>query len=319
MHRSGTSAFTGALEGIGVKLGGTLAEGHTKINEKGYKEDIALIDLHENLLWSLPSSWDDIFPLNLAQIDQQVLCDSKLKIRKILLNYFKRHNCCGLKDPRVCLFLPLWLEVCAQEEIEVCFVVPFRNPCSVAKSLHARNGFLSDRSSVLWAKYLIAAEHYSRGYPRVMISYESLIIDPKKALKVIMQNLELPIKGNLEDQIVKGSKFVTTRLNHSDSIVPIDNFSPSFVVDLYKILLELDGEGPSSDFNYKFDEVSNSYFQYFEKLDPVFLDQLNTFKGHAKTFRSYWRNAMNSKAIKISQTIKKFPQIFIKLLNGNKH
>jgi len=60
MHRSGTSAFTGVLNILGVELGSNLME-PTKENPRGYFEKRAVMEINDEILNILGSSWDDDF------------------------------------------------------------------------------------------------------------------------------------------------------------------------------------------------------------------------------------------------------------------
>ena len=62
MHRSGTSALTGALNVLGISLGQhLLAPGED--NPKGYWEHQSAVEIHERLLTALERRWDDVRPL----------------------------------------------------------------------------------------------------------------------------------------------------------------------------------------------------------------------------------------------------------------
>ncbi len=58
MHRSGTSALCGALDVLGVNFGQRLAPA-TKDNEKGHWEHPEIVALHDELLRSLGSRWEN--------------------------------------------------------------------------------------------------------------------------------------------------------------------------------------------------------------------------------------------------------------------
>lgn len=306
MHRSGTSTFTGAIEGLGVYLGGKLATGQQNINEKGYKEDVAVVDFHENLLWSYPSSWDDIFPLNPSKLSHHNIQDAKNKIREILASYFDKHQYCGLKDPRICLFLPIWIEVCQEENINLFFIIPFRNPYAVAKSLNTRDGILTERSLVLWTKYLLEAEKHSRGFPRIILSYEKLLSDPASIISIIFEKLEIPSHKNQADQIIRAANFINTKLNRSGNAPMPEEIAFTFPSKLYNLFLEIDGRNTTQEEQQKLNNIYQSYLSLFDQLTPILVDQINSYKTHAAVFRSYWHDALNSKAIKLYRILKKF-------------
>ena len=62
MHRSGTSAVTGALRLCGVELGTELMQPGSD-NPKGFWEHAGVVAIHERLLAALERSWNDPRPL----------------------------------------------------------------------------------------------------------------------------------------------------------------------------------------------------------------------------------------------------------------
>lgn len=304
MHRSGTSAFTGAIEQLGITLGRNLAAGHAGINDKGYKEDVDLIELHETLLWSISSAWDDMLatPIkNLGTIDRE---EAKNKIRSILEGYFSTAVCCGLKDPRICLFLPLWLEVCREEQIEVCFVIPFRNPHAVSRSLEKRDAMHPDRALVLWTKYLLAAEQYSRGYPRLFLSYERLISTPRAVLQAFIDRFDLRLASDHSTLADAGASFIAPELNSTNSDVDRPT-AIGFAVDFYGLLQDADGGDLDSVATSKVDAIDQAYRDYLNELNPVLVDQVDAFRRHAVTYRQYWIDAIHSRSVRLASLLKK--------------
>ena len=59
MHRSGTSALTAALHGLGASLGGELVAANHD-NPGGYFENAAAVTAHETLLAELDRGWEDL-------------------------------------------------------------------------------------------------------------------------------------------------------------------------------------------------------------------------------------------------------------------
>lgn len=296
MHRSGTSAITGAIEGLGVALGGPLAGPHAGINDLGYKEDMDVITLHEELLWSLGSAWDDIFPTEINNLDNSIRAAGLERNKEILNHYFRAHRCCAVKDPRICLFLPLWLESCMQLNIDVRFVIPFRSPLAVAGSLARRDGALADRSMILWAKHVLAAERHSRGYPRVFLSYDRLLAAPREALAGLVDRLALPLPGDPREAIEAGAAFVASSLNRHTANGRADEPRFRFPLELYDLCLSVDGADADRQSTSRFDEINERYRAFLREADPVLVDQIQAFRKHATEFRHYWQDASGSRA-----------------------
>src|SRR3546814_6400402 len=63
-----------------------------------------------------------------------------------------------LKDPRICRFLPFWLDACESFGIEPLVVFAWRDPFQVAHSLRNRNQFSREKGLLLWLRHVLDAE-----------------------------------------------------------------------------------------------------------------------------------------------------------------
>lgn len=304
MHRSGTSAITGAIEGLGVVLGRDLAGPHAGINDLGYKEDVDVIELHEDLLWSLGSAWDDIFPTEINKLDNSIRVLALERNKEILNQYFRSSRCCAVKDPRICLFLPLWLESCKELEIDVRFLIPFRSPLAVARSLAKRDGILPDRAMILWAKHILAAEKYSRGHSRIFLSYDRLLAAPGEVLASIVDRLALQLPGDRAEAIERGARFVAGSLNRNAAEDRPGEPRLRFPLELYDLCRSVDGADLDQQAQARFDEIREDYLAFLHSADPVLIDQVQAFRNHAIEFRCYWRDAANSRANRLGSLLR---------------
>jgi hypothetical protein len=88
-----------------------------------------------------------------------------------------------IKDPRLCILmsgLSPWLESGA---LRVEMLLTLRDPFEVARSLEAAQNLPSRDGLRLWLHYVLSAERMSRGWPRLMLHFESLIHDPHQNLE----------------------------------------------------------------------------------------------------------------------------------------
>ena len=141
MHRSGTSCLTGSLQEAGLQLGEVNQK--TRCNEKGTRENVAIMELNDAVLESAGASWD-----NPPREDIVWRKDHKVW-RKQVIKAAVQEPAWGFKDPRTLLTLDGWLEALPNAQ----FIGTFRDPIAVAKSLHVRNGFPLDRGLALWRAY----------------------------------------------------------------------------------------------------------------------------------------------------------------------
>lgn len=101
-HRSGTSMVSQLLHRAGLFLGYKLL-GADPANSYGHFEDIEIERLHKRILTDNQESW------LVAKPFLPVVNESHWnQMRSIIQRRNREHALWGFKDPRVCLFLPLW-------------------------------------------------------------------------------------------------------------------------------------------------------------------------------------------------------------------
>ena len=237
MHRSGTSALCGALDLLGVNFGDHLMPG-SKANEKGYWEDLEIRCLHDQLLNSFGSSWDDdrCFPPAWAE------CERAKEIQSSLLAVLEQHfrtaaPLAGVKDPRMCRLMPLWFPVFKTLGIEPRFVLIVRHPWEVAQSLAERDGIDQTKSYLLWLQHMLEAERATRSQERSFLTYERLIENPTAVLNRVRKELKLHFappsraRGRLRN-------FLEASLRHHVASVQNAASVPSLVKEVYKALCD---------------------------------------------------------------------------------
>lgn len=125
MHRSGTSCLAGSLQAAGLHLGEVRT--WNKDNEKGNRENRAIMDLNDEVLaanggsWHHPpkeASWAEALKAKRRAALASIACDGPW----------------GFKDPRSLLTLKGWLEALGEVEL----VGSFRRPGPVVASLAKR-------------------------------------------------------------------------------------------------------------------------------------------------------------------------------------
>src|SRR4030081_3596213 len=95
MHRSGTSALCGALDLIGVDFGKHLLPA-TDANEKGHWEHEEIVRVHDRLLLSLGSGWDDEDPLPSDWVEREITREVKSRLIEILERDFAHSSLFGV-------------------------------------------------------------------------------------------------------------------------------------------------------------------------------------------------------------------------------
>lgn len=216
MHRSGTSMLTGCLEEAGLYLGDT-SNKFNPHNAKGQKEQIFLMELHEEVLRANGGSWD----LPPYTYKWKFLHN---KTRQLFIKSMSDYPIWGFKDPRVLFLLDKWkLDIPNAN-----FVGIFRHPLKVANSLYKRNKMSFNQGLDLWLKYNRRLWFYYKKYKFPMIEFvDDQAVVKKNVLKLI-DHLHLDTNAEL--------KFLDQSLmsvEYPDMNLPIE------IKKLYRSLQEL--------------------------------------------------------------------------------
>ena len=266
MHRSGTSAFTGILDLLGVNLGTKMLETQPD-NPTGFFENKYVVLANDCILETLNSSWDDTYPLPHDWLGRFEGSQLQVDIRSFLRTDIVDDQLYALKDPRLCRLLPLWLPLLSAEDVFPHFSIIIRNPLEIAESLSLRNGFSTEKSLVLWMQYMLDAERHTRHLPRGFIKFESLLNDPQKSVETAFRNtgLELPNPSNLTAQDL--SHFLDGNLRHHNiSDGEFNARCPNIVADYYRLLCEIsEHEMATPEDIRRLDELSHQ-FDTFQAL-----------------------------------------------------
>ena len=210
MHRSGSSALTRVLNLHGMELGSHLMAPQ-KDNETGFWEHQDIVDVHDQILKMLNTSWDDeILPDHWWQ--KRSLRPHRKQLANILLRDFSQHSLWGTKDPRMCRLLPLWLPLFEKLNCRPVFVLGIRHPLEVAKSLEKRNGFSLQRGERLWIQHSLLLERSTRGFPRTIVPYEYLLSDWKNVVSRVQSVLKTPWPKTPADREVE--QFLNPAMRH---------------------------------------------------------------------------------------------------------
>jgi GT2 family glycosyltransferase/glycosyltransferase involved in cell wall biosynthesis len=175
MHRSGTSALTRVLNLLGVELGdGLMAPAPG--NPLGFWEKQEVADINDRLLLALGRSWSDPRPMPEGWLDSDAAKAAEASIER-LLGGFASAPLFAVKDPRLCVLLPLWRGALQRLGFRTAVAMVARDPREVAASLHARDGWPESLGLQLWLCSLSAMLRGSEGLPRALVDYQDLLRD----------------------------------------------------------------------------------------------------------------------------------------------
>ena len=176
MHRSGTSALARALALCGADIGVRLL-GASAGNEAGHWEDAFAVEAHERLLAACGAAWDA--PLSLPE-DWRAGEPGRAAAREVaayVAGDRAAHPLWAVKDPRLSLFAPLWVEAAREAGQALGAVLVLRHPLEVAASLAQRDGIGTGRALLLWLEYTIEAVAAAEALPHAVVAYDALLDD----------------------------------------------------------------------------------------------------------------------------------------------
>jgi hypothetical protein len=187
MHRSGTSATAGLLIGLG--LDGPREDDlipADSSNERGHWESQSVHHCNAHILTALGATsyapplvergWENE-PRFAGERSEATRWFTSTSSGRPLV----------LKDPRLCLTLPLWR---AAVPARLGAVLVLRDPLEVARSLQARDHIPVMLGLAMWDRYLRAAAVGLGGLPSLVVEYDAMLANPVKATEAMSEFLE---------------------------------------------------------------------------------------------------------------------------------
>ena len=214
MHRSGTSALTRVISFLGAELPRNLMPPRPDDNELGFWEPRDLWTLHDRMLAEAGSRWDDWRRLDLSALPPARVTDYKEEIASQIVDEYGDARFIVLKEPRICRFVPLQVDLLRGQGYECHCVLALRHPLGVIGSLGRRNGMTAGFAALLWLRHMLDAEAATRSMPRALVSYDALLADWQSAVRRMTTHLgvEWPLGAAAADDEI--TNFLSTDLRH---------------------------------------------------------------------------------------------------------
>ena len=178
MHRSGTSALARLTNFMGAALPRHLMPAN-EANPRGYWESAPLVELHDQLLSALDSSWDDWRTPGARWKESDAAARFAGRLRLAIDEEYGNAPLVVLKDPRLCRTLPYWMSILEKSGIRSAPVLIVRNPLEVAESLRERDGMPFEKAMLLWLRHNLDAEFETRHLQRNIVTFDALLEDWK--------------------------------------------------------------------------------------------------------------------------------------------
>ncbi len=284
MHRSGTSALMGIVNKLGVFVGNNLIEPVKGVNDKGFWEDKSILETHNKLYESLSLDWDGVFDSSKVNWSNKLITNHINKLDSIIANDFIGHEIWGFKDPRTCRLLPVWKTLFKNHNIKPIYLIIYRHPSEVVKSLAHRDGLDKQHSLLLWLLHNLDAEYYTRTSARIFVNYSSLINNTNIELSKISKHLsENNVQSNFTnnkyiidfiDPSLKHHNINSTKTSKKEGLY---NFSIQ-----YYLLLENLSKGITNDSEINL--FRDNFFKYFNTFSKLLENQFKKSKLLKDTF-----------------------------------
>ncbi len=201
MHRSGTSLLTKILCLSGATPPENLLPPSSD-NPVGYWEAESVIAFNDYLLEQTGNTWKTYEPIPENWFKDKKRNTDRKRAVQLIKDEFGSANLIALKCPRLCRLAPFWVEALQEAGYDIASFMIIRNPEEVFRSLAARAESPELQSTsvthpthaaLLWLRYVLDAERYSREIPRTIITYDELVQKKSALLEVFSQKPELGI------------------------------------------------------------------------------------------------------------------------------
>jgi hypothetical protein len=260
MHRSGTSAISGAISALGVAGPKTLASPN-EWNPRGYFESPRIFAAHDELLASISSCRDDW-----RQLDPRTLLSKagqyREVIKKLLIDEFGCEPLIFIKDPRICRFVPFVCSILAELNFSPFAVLVARNPLKVAHSLKRREKFALSKPVLLWLRHVLDAEFHSRHMPRCFLSYEDVLVDWRRQMDLVAKKIGIRWPDCPDRSDIKIDEFLSADLRHERfSFGKIDEHSEVVPLarDTHETLMNIVASGETRELLDRLDQLRTKF------------------------------------------------------------
>lgn len=217
MHRSGTSALAEVLVRAGAWFTDRrqLIASATAENPLGLVERKDVINLNNHALAAVKCNWHEVSAFR-PQWPETFTQQIRQRFRAKVLDEMLQHGVSVLKDPRLCLTLPLYRPIIRS----MAAVMIVRHPVEVAMSLERRNKFRLPFGVALWETYNRHALSSLQGVPSILVQHTKLLSEPQACIAETIAGLaELGITGLSVDAAIAANSIDPTLYRNRSSAV----------------------------------------------------------------------------------------------------
>jgi len=159
------------------------------------------------------------------------------KIKDTIKQEFSEYNLFGIKEPRMCLFLPLYVQAMKELNIDYRLVVIDRSDWEIASSLQKRNNFTIFHGILLSKFYKLYINKFTRGERVFRTSFEVFLADAIQTIKRLSNFHHLDV--DFSDEKVRNTlSFIDRELRHNKrNRTPIESIKVSLLSLLARLVL----------------------------------------------------------------------------------
>jgi hypothetical protein len=202
------------LECLGVNLGPAedMLAPHEADNPRGYREPRWMVELNDEILAALGTTWWQPFPGQPGWEDDPRLAPLRERAQALYAEKLGAAPLSGWKDPRTTLTLPFWQKVVP----ESLYVICVRNPIDAIASIQRRPEptLPTPDWGELWLEYTARALHGTTERRRIIVFYADYFNDPGAPIAQLATLLGLPHE---DERVAQAKTVVEEDLRHHRS------------------------------------------------------------------------------------------------------
>jgi hypothetical protein len=249
MHRGGTATVARCLSLLGASLPRTPLP-RERDGEIQWAGSAPIVDLHEELLASVGSSWDDVLPFPEPWYGSPEAAECRRRMVRVVDAEYAGSQLFVVNDPRICRLIPFWVGVLDDLDLRPAFVLPIRHPFGVAHSLERHHRIPAGKGLLVWLRHVLDAERYTRNYPRAFVAHDDILRDWRGVTQAIAEAIELSWPVSAHEAEVRLDGFLSPDQRHHASMpsaVDRRTDAVQWVEEAYELLLAACRSGGSPD------------------------------------------------------------------------
>lgn len=235
--RCGTSMVMEALSRMRVGVSTNLKPADPA-NLRGYWEDTFVVGLHRRLLQGLGAEGKTGAAMALAPDwqNQPAAIETRRQLAEHLAAQIGDNQKFAVKDPRLCVLLPMWLSISEHLELRLRCILVMRNPANVAQSIQQVSRLPPVIGEAIWLNRVAHALVHAP-LPIGIVHYEDFRNSPAKAGEDLASIVTTGPK-NIASAAKRAQGAIKRNLQTASLAKPV---SSPFVESLYRELRDLSG------------------------------------------------------------------------------